>query len=246
VRGPTGAVSAALGFRGFAPILGVKVKERLTGAIILVALIVLLVPELLTGPLRSAPRVAAMAPPAGEPPLRSYTINLADERQARSAATPASGPQQPAPLGSGTPQESASAQVLGSAAPAPQTPAADSAAEAPSGAGAATPPAPPAQPPPAAPAASAPASAAPAPAPAATLSGAAWVVQLGSFASRANAEHLAQQVRSQGFQVSVSQGSSGRRLYRVRVGGARDRSAAAQLAQKLRALGHSGGTVVPK
>ncbi len=71
------------------------------------------------------------------------------------------------------------------------------------------------------------------------------MVQLGSFASRTNAEHLAQRVRSQGFQASVSQGSSGRRLYRVRVAGAHDRAAAAQLAQKLRALGHSG-TVVPK
>jgi DedD protein len=216
------------------------VKERLTGAIILVALIVLLVPELLTGPLRSAPRAAAMAPPAGEPPLRSYTINLADERQARNAATHPSGPEQPAPLGSTAPQESASAQVPGTAAAAPQTPAADSLAQGASGAGAATPPA---QPPPPVP--RAPAATSAAPAPAATLSGGAWVVQLGSFASRANAEHLAQQVRSQGFQVSVSQGSSGRRLYRVRVSGARDRTAAAQLAQKLRALGHSG-TVVPK
>ena len=41
-------------------------KERLTGAIILVALIVLLVPELLTGPVRSAPRATAVASSAGE------------------------------------------------------------------------------------------------------------------------------------------------------------------------------------
>jgi cell division septation protein DedD len=222
------------------------VKERLTGAIIFVALIVLLVPELLTGPLRSAPRAAAMAPPAGEPPLRSYTINLADDARARTAATHPSGPEQPAPLGSGAPRESASAQAL-STAPAPQTPAGDAAAQVASGAGSATPPA---QPSPAAPSAPAPTSVAPAPAPAAPapaapLSGGAWVVQLGSFASRTNAEHLAQRVRSQGFQASVSQGSSGRRLYRVRVAGAHDRAAAAQLAQKLRALGHSG-TVVPK
>lgn len=216
-------------------------KERLTGAIIFVALIVLLVPELLTGPLRSAPRAAAMAPPAGEPPLRSYTINLADDARARTAATHPSGPEQPAPLGSGAPQEGASAQAL-STAPAPQTPVGDAAAQVASGAGSATPPA---QPSPAAPSAPAPTSVAPAPAPAAPLSGGAWVVQLGSFASRTNAEHLAQRVRSQGFQASVSQGSSGRRLYRVRVAGAHDRAAAAQLAQKLRALGHSG-TVVPK
>ncbi|MGH8277140.1 MAG: hypothetical protein ACRETH_10655, partial [Steroidobacteraceae bacterium] len=53
------------------------VKERLTGAIILVALIVLLVPELLTGPIRPAPRTQGAG--AEEPPLRSYTINLRDD-----------------------------------------------------------------------------------------------------------------------------------------------------------------------
>jgi cell division septation protein DedD len=70
------------------------------------------------------------------------------------------------------------------------------------------------------------------------------MVQLGSFASRANAERLAKQVRGQGFTVSVSQGSSGR-LYRVRVGPAHDRAAAGELAQQLRARGH-GGAIVPK
>ena len=73
-------------------------KERLTGAIILVALIVLLAPELLTGPVRSTPRAAAPPPPAGEPPLRSYTIDLADESHARGSAPATSGPQQPEPL----------------------------------------------------------------------------------------------------------------------------------------------------
>src|ERR1700675_2589012 len=65
---------------------------------ILVALMVLLVPELLTGPIRSAPRAAAVAPSAEEPPLRSYTINLADDTHSRSAAATASGPQQPTSL----------------------------------------------------------------------------------------------------------------------------------------------------
>src|SRR6185312_1565158 len=54
------------------------VKERLTGAIILVALIVLLVPELLTGPIRkkSAPAASSSAasvaaPLAGAPAART-------------------------------------------------------------------------------------------------------------------------------------------------------------------------------
>jgi len=70
----------------------------------------------------------------------------------------------------------------------------------------------------------------------------AYVVQLGSFASRANAERLAKKVRAQGFAVSVSQGSSGR-LYRVRVGPAHDRAAAGELVQQLRGHGHSGAIV---
>jgi cell division septation protein DedD len=69
-------------------------------------------------------------------------------------------------------------------------------------------------------------------------------VQLGSFASRANADRLARQVRGQGFTVSVSQGTSGH-LYRVRVGPARDRAAALELAQQLHAHGHSG-EIVPQ
>jgi DedD protein len=52
------------------------VKERLTGAIILVALLVLLVPELLTGPSEKPPATPAVTEGA---PLRSYTIDLQNE-----------------------------------------------------------------------------------------------------------------------------------------------------------------------
>ena len=198
-------------------------KERLTGAIILVALIVLLVPALLTGPIRSAPHplAAASATSAEEPPLRSYTIHLADDARTHAAAH-ASGPEQPAPVGAAV-----------DTAPAPAAPSAPAPASAA----------------PALPSAAKPASAAPSPATppaavAATQSGA-WMVQLGSFASRANAERLAQQLRARGFQAAVSQGSSGRRLFRVRAGPAPSRAAAAQLAAKLRAAGHAGA-IVPK
>jgi DedD protein len=210
-----------------------KVKERLTGAIILVALIVLLVPELLTGPVRTNTRAAAVASSAEGPPLLSYTIKLGDDARARSAAPAASGPAQPAPL-----TASAAADPAGTAAP-------------PAQAGATTP-VEPAAPAAAAPAAVAPAAATAPPAPAAAgpgsksaaaAPGAGWVVQLGSFASHANAEQLARKVHAQGFTVSVSQGSRGRRLYRVRVGPVADRPAAMQLAQRLRASGHSGAIV---
>jgi cell division septation protein DedD len=213
------------------------VKERLTGAIILVALIVLLVPELLTGPVRSAPRAAVVAPSPEEPPLRSYTINLSDDAHTRSVALPASEPEPPAPLATAPP----------ATPPAPSTPAAQTPSPQPAAHSASTAKSPPQ------PAAAAPplqsrsvAAGRTGAAPMAQASaGGAWVVQLGSFASRANAEHLAQEMRARGFPVSVSQGASGRRLYRVRVGPVPDRAAASELAGKLRLAGHSG-SVVPR
>ena len=199
-------------------------KERLTGAIILVALIVLLVPELLTGPVRSAPRADPAASSAEEPPLRSYTIKLADEAHSESAAVH-SGPEQPAPLAPPAPSSAGAVTTPSSATeePSPTTPPLPAATR--SGATRATPAAGAASP----------------PETSAEASGT-YVVQLGSFASRANAERLARQVHSQGFPVSVSQGQSGH-LYRVRVGPAHDRAAAAELAQQLRARGHSGAIV---
>jgi DedD protein len=204
-----------------------KVKERLTGAIILVALIVLLVPELLTGPIRTSTRAQAVASSAEGPPLLSYTIKLGDDARARSAAPAASGPAQPAPLtasAAADPAGTAAAPAPAAASTTPVEPAAPAAAT--------TPPAPPA--PPAAGRGGNAAASAPGPG---------WVVQLGSFASHANAEQLARKVHAQGFTVSVSQGSGGRRLYRVRVGPVADRPAAVQLAQRLRASGHSGAIV---
>jgi cell division septation protein DedD len=231
--------SAALALRGLVPIVGISVKERLTGAIILVALIVLLVPELLTGPIRSAPR--AMASAAGEPPLRSYTITLGDEAHSKPAEPQGASPAvSPAPVPLPTPAaaskddngvagtQPAPDTAVAAAAPVPAPPAAHTRSEAPS--------------PPAAHAAK-PAAAGSAEASAAA--GAAWLVQLGSFASRSNAERLAQQLKGQGFAASVSQGSSGRHLYRVRVGPVHDHGAATQLQAKLQAAGHSG-SIVPK
>jgi DedD protein len=194
------------------------VKERLTGAIILVALMVLLVPELLTGPIRSAPRTAAVTPSTEGAPLRSYTINLSDDAPAHNAASDSAPPESPTPL-EGTP--AAAPSVEAARVPPPPEPSA-----APAGKGAAPP-------------------ATASPASTGEGGSGAWVVQLGSFAQHANAERLARRVKAQGFRVSVSQESSGRRLYRVRVGPAKDRSAATQLATQLQAAGHRGA-VVPK
>jgi DedD protein len=209
-----------LPYQGSPPWWVFEVKERLTGAIILVALIVLLVPELLTGPVRSAPRANPVASSSEEPPLRSYTIKLGDESHPPSAAVH-SGPEQPAPLA--PPVPSAGAVTAQATAGEPSSTAA----------------------PPAAPTAEA-THAAPGPRaaspPEASAASGTYAVQLGSFANRANADRLAQQVRSQGFTVSVSQSSSGR-LYQVRVGPARDRATASELAQQLSGRGHRGAIV---
>ena len=248
-------------------------KERLTGAIILVALIVLLVPELLTGPVRSGSTAQATATSAEEPPFRSYTIDLADDPRARAAASGSagtttaepSGPAQPAPVdpnanavnpGSiteGAPGTTAGAQPPPSAAPptdsapvpAPTPTASATKAAAPSTPTAPTPASKPAPAPPLAPHAAT-AAGRPSSTGAGTGSGTAWMVQLGVFANRANADRLAQELKGKGFKVAVSEASgAGRKLFRVRAGPVPDRSAATDLAAKLRAAGATA-SVVPR
>ena len=73
-----------------------------------------------------------------------------------------------------------------------------------------------------------------------------WVVQLGVFSVQANAERLAQELKTQGFHALVSQmGSAGRPMWRVRAGPVAEHAAAEQLSARLRAAGHAG-SVVPK
>ncbi|HZT05043.1 MAG TPA: SPOR domain-containing protein [Steroidobacteraceae bacterium] len=222
-------------------------KERLTGAIILVALIVLLVPELLTGPIRtrSAPAASHPATPAGypEPPLRSYTLTLAAP-PAHDASGPQAG-QSPAERAPARPTQSA-------AASAPETPAESPSEITPTRQG--PPPreaAASAQVLPSAPAAQhgqgpgrglqAARSAAHPSVREAVSSGGGWVVQLGSFASRGNANRLARSLSRKGFRMSVSPARAGSRtLWRVRAGPAHDRAGAMRLAARLRGLGHRG------
>ena len=68
-----------------------RVKERLVGASILVALIVLVVPELLSGPKPGAP------PPAAPDAVRSYTVDLADSARTSPAPAAAAPPAGAAP-----------------------------------------------------------------------------------------------------------------------------------------------------
>jgi DedD protein len=62
----------------------------------------------------------------------------------------------------------------------------------------------------------------------------AWAVQVGSFASRANADGLVEQLSSNGFAAFITRiEEGGRQLYRVRVGPEQDRRRAEVLAERL-------------
>ena len=242
-------------------------KERLTGAIILVVLIVLLVPELLSGPSRSVPAPQAAATSSEEPPLRSYTINLADDSHSAdsSVGTPnaspqASGPEQPTPIPeSSTPTQQGDSDVPLEGSPnSPQgspTAATQTQAPAPSPTSQQEQPRPMPQHGSAAPPAQQRSTAAPSrpmsteraePTDRSSSSTGGWMVQVGVFSIQANAERLAQELKSQGFHALVSEiGGGGRPLWRVRTGPVAERAAAEQLNARLRAAGHAG-SVVPK
>jgi DedD protein len=207
-----------------------RVKERLVGASILVLLIVLIVPELLSGP-TTAP-VGSKLPMSAPEPVRNVTVDLATAK-----------PPVPEPaMTPGTP----SAAVASAEAGAGETAGAGATAGAATTTGAGAVPGGAASSAPlesAGPAPTTPADAAVSKAAAADRG---WAVQLGSFASRSNADKLVRQVKGQGFSVFVlSSGSGAAARYRVRVGPLADRGAATQAAARLKTLGHVGSLVSP-
>jgi cell division septation protein DedD len=71
-------------------------------------------------------------------------------------------------------------------------------------------------------------------------------VQLGSFASRANAEALQRQLQGEGFSVYLAPIGSGAAMrYRVRLGPVADRAAAAAIMARLQARQHPATLVPP-
>ena len=238
-----------------------RVKERLIGATILVALIVLIVPELLSGPKpASVPPLAAGLPST----TRSVSVNLTTrkaipEPQSADAATVSQAARETQGGGAG-------ASTVGGTAPAPQGASAEASAPGAAGpgakagalgssmAGASS-------------AGGAPTvatlkaqeSAAPVETAssyprsagesavgtdAAGARGHRWAVQLGSFASKANAEKLLHQLPGGGFYL-VSSGAGPSLRYRVRMGPLADRGAAERAVTKLKAEGHAATIVTP-
>jgi DedD protein len=230
-----------------------RAKQRLTGAIILVALFVLLVPELLTGPRASRPAQETTS----DDGLHHYTIDLDTQNATNPPAAPGAKP--PAVALPAVPAASSSTRAAPGQAAVPE-------AAAPSPPSAAT------NPGPAAHAASNPV-AAPAPttttsvAPAqdrntstarpesahpassddaqrATPATGSFAVQLGTFGKRENADRLVRDMTAKGFTAFVvPTNTNGHELFRVRVGPARDRAAAEALAAQLKRVGQSGSIV---
>jgi cell division protein FtsN len=184
---------------GYTELLEERAKERLTGAAIVVALVVLLVPEIFRGD--RASNTATATAVADGPPLRSLTIELDKSGTVQAPAA------SPVPVPATVPQPAT--QSLPPVA-----------VEAP-------------------PAATPVATAAPSPPPTVDSPAAGWVVQVGSFAKRENAERMVQQAAKRGARLVVA-GPDGRGLYRVRTAPQADRRAAAELQAQLKAQGFAG------
>jgi DedD protein len=212
-----------------------RVKERLVGASILVALVVLIVPELLSGPPGPAPAAVGVRLPASAPAdaVRNVTVDLAtskppepDPAAAETAASSAGPPEargaDAASAGAGADASAADDGMGAHPAPPVEAPGAvemaPPAPTLPSGAKAAKPP----------------------------VARRSWAVQLGSFASHANADKLVRQLKAQGFSVYIAPGGSGPSLrYRVRIGPMADRGAATQALAKLKSAGQAASLVPP-
>jgi len=230
-----------------------RAKQRLTGAVILVALFVLLVPQLLDGP-----RGTDASGTATEEGMRRYTIDLDAANSSAPAADSQAAPPvslpQPAPQPANPPSANPPSASPQSANNEPLARPGDMAEPAASAAATPAPATPPpataaprseAQTPAPAPAVPAPRVEAQKPAPTAPVQPGSFVVQLGSFGSRENADRLVRDMTAKGFAAYVATPikSGGRELYRVRVGPTRDRAQAEALAAQLRRVGQSGSIV---
>ena len=197
-------------------------RNRLTGAVILVLLAVLLLPELLTGAGGTATRTPSIAgaTPEGGAPLQTLQIDLSGT---------ARGPAGSAPPPPEVMDDQAEGLEVDPAAlpPVVRLPVPEAITTAPPTT------APPAAVPPAAtPPTAAPPTAAPVD-PTATR----FYVQVGTFATRERAETAQKDLARRGFKVIINETTSGvRRLHRVRVGPVADRAAAVALEARLRSL----------
>ena len=232
-------------------------RNRLTGAVILVLLAVLLLPELLTGSGRN-PAPARAADPGSGPPRQTYRVDLSGDATAPAGATSAAVVPVPTPGLNDVPVELPVPSAPAAVAPKPVEPAPEAAPSATASVPAqvtpksATPqpvtsqPASPraiARAPTVEPAASPPVSPAasrvapPAASQEVAPDGRKYFVQVGTFATRERAEVLRSDLARRRFEVSINETArDDKRFYRVRVGPVADRKAAEALEVRLRSL----------
>lgn len=219
-------------------------KERLVGAAVLVAVVVLVLPEMLTGQVGTAPprstRDADGLPlhthefTLGEVPTADELAVAQDALQPEPAPvitpviTPVTTPvTTPEPLPQSAPPTSAPslAASLAVVTVAPAAPAAKTVVTRPAAV------------------TRQPAAVTSQPA-AGALGG--WVVQIGSFSTQQKAEQFVAALRGKGYRAfTLPYTANGRTLHRVRVGPEQERTAVDELARRLRADGYQG-SVAPQ
>jgi DedD protein len=207
-------------------------KERITGAIVLVLVAVLIVPVFLDGPAGSTENTQEVIVLPGQDTQTSAQKTIVLERD-REQPVPLARSQQPT---TATPANSAAASAADklqeSLPDAPATVASDMLVKAAPAKAEPTTVQPPPKP-----------QSAPAQTAAASTTGM-WAVQLGSFSSQENAERLAASLRKDGYAAFISQLKSGsQQLHRVRVGPQKDRGSAESVAAQLQKAGHKGQVV---
>ncbi len=206
-----------------------QLAQRMVGAACLLAVLVLVVPAILDG---NPDSDAIITRPAVDDSLdlRTHTIRLDGEEREPPVPTrlQASPVPEPAPPESGPPEFAVPEPALTKVPPKPvattppvvpetvREPVRDLSRE------------------PVAPAETAPT----------RVNGGDWIVQLGSFSQRANADRLAADLKRKGFSVFIqSGGGTSGNFFRVRAGPVADRPAAEALARRLTAAGFKGGRV---
>ncbi len=199
-------------------------RNRLTGAALLILLAVILLPEMLTGEggARSVPTETV----AGvDQPVQTYDFDLSEQTEAPSPAVEASAPT-PAPTPAPTlAPPPAAAPATTPAASAPVAPAVVST----------SPPKVESKP------AAEPKTATVSKPVTAPETG--YFVQIGVFSNQASANRLATELRKKKFAVVVTKIDGAKPLHRVRVGPEPDRKAAEALAKRLASAGHKGSVV---
>ncbi len=196
-------------------LMDLRVKQRLVGASILLVLVVLIVPELLSGPKPAVTTTTLLPDPASAPAAtRTITVPVNASADGTVSIEPTAPPSAAQP---------ASAVSVGSAASAAMP--LENVPPAPSFMAGVEPPSP-------VPAAQ------PVGGRAAEVGTDAWTVQLGSFASKPNAEKLVHEVSGKGYAPYVAPIGSGLTLrFRVRLGPFAERAAAERTLAKLKSQG---------